>query len=54
MRSLPPFTPRLSRPAPGQVMVRAPYDGAKADLWSAGVVLFIMIAGRFPNVNSDG
>jgi len=31
-----------------EVVRRKPYAGRPADIWSAGVVLFVMIAGGLP------
>lgn len=31
-----------------EVLARKPYHGAKADCWSAGIVLFVMVSGNAP------
>ncbi|KAJ1255577.1 hypothetical protein BS78_K185200 [Paspalum vaginatum] len=36
-----------------EVLLRRGYDGAKADIWACGVVLFALAAGRFPFNRKD-
>ena len=41
--------PGLSaRLAGAQVMIRKQYDGKRADVWSCGVLLYVMIVGSYP------
>ncbi|EER89894.1 hypothetical protein BDA96_10G211400 [Sorghum bicolor] len=36
-----------------EVFLRCGYDGAKADVWACGVVLFALVAGRYPFNHKD-
>lgn len=36
-----------------EIVQRHPYDGFKADIWALGVLLFRMLAGRYPFKGSD-
>ena len=36
-----------------EVFMRRGYDGARADVWACGVVLFALVAGRFPFNHKD-
>ena len=36
-----------------EVFLRCGYDGAKADVWACGVVLFALVAGRCPFNHKD-
>lgn len=40
-----PHQPRIS---PSQVLTEAKYKGNAADVWSLGVMLYVMIEGAFP------
>ena len=31
-----------------EVLLRHPYDGSKADMWSCGIVLFALLFGELP------
>jgi serine/threonine protein kinase len=37
-----------------EIIREVPYDGLKADIWSAGVALYTTIAGHFPWQTDDG
>lgn len=39
--------------APPEILCGVPYDAQKADIWSAGVVLFTMVFGRLPFDDSN-
>jgi 5'-AMP-activated protein kinase catalytic alpha subunit len=36
-----------------EVFLRCGYDGAKADVWACGVILFALVAGRYPFNHKD-
>ena len=37
-----------------EIIRNTPYDGKKADIWALGVLLFVLIAGRFPYTSHLG